>query len=334
MKFRRRVFKAVAIVAGVLLVALVNFIWVAAGLLVSPSRRPLQDYHREWLEHAAAHGMRVDAYPALDGQVPCLLVQPDVAHGPGERGTKVRGQLAEAGCKLDDYGTVCGTLVMLHGREGRKEDLLPVAERFVAAGFRCILMDLPAHGESPMKKTNFGSSQFECDLAANVLRESAERFHFSPEPAGLWGMSMGGAYAISAASAGPQTWKAMVLVCTFDTLSGVEEDKLRRWFGPAGPLIEPAVDFAIRVRGGMSPESVRSVDKAGGITLPVLVAHGDGDTLIPISRGRRLYAAFPGPQKKWVEVPGGTHGTILVTPLALYSEMSAWYLQWIRPARE
>jgi len=143
---------------------------------------------------------------------------------------------------------------------------------------------------------------------------------------------MGGAFAVSAAAEQPQQWKAMVLVCTFDTLAGVESDRLRRWFGPFAPVMERAVDFAITMRGGTSPATVRSIDKARGIWIPTLVAHGDKDVLISIARGRRLYEALPGSDKKWIEVPGATHGTILVTPLALYSEMSAWFLASMNPA--
>lgn len=330
-KFTRRKFKVILVVAGLVLLSFLAFIWIAAGWLVSPPRRELQDYHREWLAHAAAHGIRVDQFPALDGKVPCLLVQPDAAHGPGERGLKLRTQLAAQGWKLDGYGTTCGTLVLLHGREGRKEDLLPVAERFAAAGFRCVLPDLPSHGDSPVLKTHFGTSPFESNLAADVLREAAARFHFATEPAGVWGMSMGGSFAVNAAAAQPQLWKAMVLVCTFDTLSGVERDRLHRWVGPFTPVVAPAVEFAITFRDGMSPGSVSSIAKAGKIAIPTLVAHGNTDALISLSRGRRLYDAFPGRDKKWIEVQGATHGTILVTPEPLYAEMSEWYLQWMSP---
>jgi len=65
----RTFFRTLLIVFGVVVVSLGVFIWVAAGYLVSPPRRALQDYHRDWLEHAAVHGMLVDQYGALDGVV-------------------------------------------------------------------------------------------------------------------------------------------------------------------------------------------------------------------------------------------------------------------------
>lgn len=332
MKFTRRKVRLLLVTTVVVLAGIVGFIWLAAGELVHPARRELQDYHHEWLEHSAAHGIAVTKFDALQGKAPCLMVEPDATHGPGDRGTLLRKQLTERGWQLGDYGTIRGTLVLLHGREGRKEDLLPVAERFVAAGFRCIMPDLPCHGDSPIDTVYFGSSPFECGLAASALKEAAAKYHFPDAPAGVWGMSMGGSFAISAAANDPQQWKAMVLVCTFDTLSGVENDKLHKWFGPLGPYLAPATDIAIVAHDGVPGGAVRPIEKARGITIPTLVAHGNDDALIYLKRGKRLFNAFPGPDKKWIEVNGATHGTILVTKQPIYAEMSEWYLQWIDPA--
>jgi fermentation-respiration switch protein FrsA (DUF1100 family) len=39
---------------------------------------------------------------------------------------------------------------------------------------------------------------------------------------------------------------------------------------------------------------------------PVLVFHGDQDTLVPIAQGRQLFEKIPGP-KQFVETPGAAH---------------------------
>ena len=74
------------------------------------------------------------------------------ARGPTPRQRQLRAQLRTRGLALPVYGNVHGTLILLHARKGRKEDLLPVAERFAAAGFRCLIPDLPAHGESRVER--------------------------------------------------------------------------------------------------------------------------------------------------------------------------------------
>lgn len=53
----------------------------------------------------------------------------------------------------------------------------------------------------------------------------------------------------------------------------------------------------------------RSVDRAPNLRLPTLVIHGDHDTLIPVSHGRRLAELIPG--ARYIEVPGGGHDQFL-----------------------
>jgi pimeloyl-ACP methyl ester carboxylesterase len=203
------------------------------GELVSPERRPVQDYHREWLNHSAPHGLSIKAF-STSQRTPCLLAEPDAEAGPAERGQRLREQLQALGHSLEPYGTVQATLVLLHGRKGRKEDLLPVAERFCAAGFRCIMPDLPAHGENPTATVCFATVDEEARLPETVLAEAAQKFHFSPGPAGLWGMSMGGAFAVRAASSSPDHWGALVVVSSFDTLGSVIDGQLQWSRGGTG----------------------------------------------------------------------------------------------------
>lgn len=73
---------------------------------------------------------------------------------------------------LPVYGNVRGILALLHGRKGRKEDLLPVAERFAGAGFRSVIPDLPAHAESSIATLKFATDRSESELAARVLEEA------------------------------------------------------------------------------------------------------------------------------------------------------------------
>lgn len=310
--------------ALLLAAAAAAFIWLAAGQLVSPARRPLQAYHHKWLANPAAHGMKLERFSALGGKVPCLVATPDPTGSLGERGRKLREQLTASSHELISNGATRGTLVLLHGRRGRKEDLLPVAERFCAAGFRCLMPDLPAHGESPLKTGTFGTSPMEAGLAAEVLREASKRFQFNSQPAGLWGMSMGGAFAVRAAAKGGATWKALV-VSSFDSLGSVIDGQLR-WSGVAGGLIREAVATVATWRGGLSLREAHPVEWARNVRVPTLVAHGKVDTLIPLSAGRRLFEALGSQQKEFVEVSAGDHHDVLVTPMPLYSTMAAWFI--------
>jgi pimeloyl-ACP methyl ester carboxylesterase len=48
------------------------------------------------------------------------------------------------------------------------------------------------------------------------------------------------------------------------------------------------------------------VTAVAALTVPVLVMHGTGDGVIPLSHGRALYAAAREP-KQWLQVEQGSH---------------------------
>ena len=55
----------------------------------------------------------------------------------------------------------------------------------------------------------------------------------------------------------------------------------------------------------------------------------DGDGLIDLRSGQKLFASFPSADKRWIEVDGGTHSNVLTTPMPLYSMMADWILEHI-----
>jgi len=308
---------------GVLLLGLGGFcgLWMMAGAVASPDRRKLQDYHRSYLSGVGNHGVVVTARTLLDGSVPCLTVRPDAAGGIATRGVVLRRQLAEAGVKVPKFGGEAGLLVLLHGRNGRKEDLLPVAERFCAVGFVCVIPDLPAHGESPVATVGFGSRKFEADLPGKVADEVRSELGLEAMPEFIWGISMGGSFAIHAASLEPKRWQGMVLVSSFDRLGGVVGDSLGIF---SGALQSWAEDF-ITMQGGPEVSAVNPVELAAELEVPSLVVHGDADELISHERGVALYEAFAGP-KEFMTIPGGTHDTLLITDAPAYAAMAIWFL--------
>ena len=164
MRHLRKHWRKVSI-SGLLLVFVVTggLVFGGAGSeIASPSRRPLMDYHHDFLTNQTAHGMRIEPFMASDG-TPCLVVSP--AGNPGERGGIIRKQLTERGLTLPPFGLVKGTLVLTHGRKGRKEDYLPIAERLCAVGFRCVIPDLPGHGERPWTKCSLPSEMLSMGIS-------------------------------------------------------------------------------------------------------------------------------------------------------------------------
>jgi len=303
--------------------------------IFSPTRRALQGYHMDRLSNPSDYGLIIRSHDCLNGTTPCLLVEPDANAGAGKRGKVLRQQLAQKHFELPAYGRVKGMIVLLHGRNGRKEDLLPVAERFVAAGFRCLLLDMPAHGDSSIDSMSFGQSQLERDLPGQALREIKQHFGLPKEPTALWGMSMGGAFAISSASKDSAEWDALMIVSSFSSLAEVLEDQIpERWKGAVSALM-PLLDLERQLRSRPMIKSIKPQNWAPSVNIPSLVAHGEEDNYVTAEQGRRLYNAFAHKNKLWITVPDAGHANVLATSMPLYSEMSGWLLDQFsqRPER-
>ncbi len=299
--------------------------------IASPNRRPLMDYHRGYLESPEAHGIRIEAFTASDGS-PCLLVSPATSGTPGRRGAIIRRQLTERGISPPPFGSIAGTLVLAHGRKGRKEDYLPVAERFCAAGFRCIIPDLPAHGMHPAATTTYGLR--EAWIPARVLDDAARKYGFEKQPAGLMGMSMGGSVAIHSAAMPDSPWRALVVISSFDSFSSIIEGQARLHAGASlGHLWAAATSGAYQNITGISLSGIRPDLRAADIHIPTLIAHGSADRAVPTPAGRRLFESIPpATSKKWILVPGADHDNVFVTDFPIYAEIAAWMIRHVAPA--
>ena len=318
-KSKKNYFKYGLLTTGLVSLAGLGTIYYYGKELAQPGRKSLEPYHHEWLDDPKAHGISIAKSTFLEGSVPCLIVTPDKTSHLGKRGKIVRKQLINRGLKLPALGSIVSNIVLLHGRNGRKEDLLPVAERYCAAGFRCIIPDLPAHGESPIKTVQFGGSQWEQEFPHALLLECASTYQFSATPSAIWGMSMGGSFATHSASSGAP-WSSIVIVSSFDRLITVIENKC------SIGVITQAVAWTCKQSGGADITQIIPCKRAQEITTPVMIAHGTEDSLITLAQGKRLYNSFASPNKKWIEVKGGTHSNVLTTPMPLYATMIEWAL--------
>jgi pimeloyl-ACP methyl ester carboxylesterase len=143
---------------------------------------------------------------------------------------------------------------------------------------------------------------------------------------------MGGAIAVRAASESPDLWKALIVLNVFDALDEVVAAQAAGYLGPLGAVVTPAVNHLGAVKTGSRLSAIRPRSWAGGVTTPTLVVHGDRDALVPVQRGRVLFASLAAKEKRWLPVAGATHHSILATPAPVYAEMSSWLLRWLGEA--
>ncbi|MBK1881462.1 alpha/beta fold hydrolase [Luteolibacter pohnpeiensis] len=326
MSFAKRHWRAILFVAiATIGVASLGSFYALASQLAHPPRRALQPYHQEFLHHPDQHGLRIDSFTASDG-TPVLVCSPDPDHPPGKRGKALRAQFAAEGVEIPAAGKCVGNLVLLHGRKGRKEDFLPIAERLCAVGFRCILPDLPGHGDNPTKDVTFGIQ--EAAIPQLVLAESAERYQFDEEPVGLLGMSMGGSVAVHAAVLHDAPWRTLVIISSFDALAPTVEKQVAHRLGNSiGKLCLQGVAPIYEFQTGVPLDSIQPAALAANLHLPTLIAHGAADNVIPIDSGRRLFDSLPeSPEKTWIEIPDAGHDNVLITDFPIYHAIARWML--------
>jgi uncharacterized protein len=113
---------------------------------------------------------------------------------------------------------------------------------------------------------------------------------YQPRDIVIHGFSLGSGVATRLASERPA--RALILEAPF---TGVDD--------VVGAYLTPASAFLVR-------DSFRSRDWIGDVRMPVLIVHGDRDTVIPFRQGEHLYDLANHP-KQFVRMPGSDHATLV-----------------------
>lgn len=319
---------------GIWLVLLVGIlfgviVWWCAGEIASPGRRPVSMKAQEFFKETSEAGFTVEKFESSDG-MPCLVCTPKPMAGFSKKGETIRGQLLEKQMDLAPSGEIIGTLLILHGRTGMKEDYLAVAERFCAVGFRCVIPDLPGHGANKHEFTTYGVR--EAPAVLKCYEEASSKYGFAQEPCMMLGQSMGGAYAVQVAALDGSPFQAMVVVSSFDKLQTVVRGETSELLGDVvGTAVSGSVEHVFEWKTGVKISEINTAKKAPGIRIPTLVIHGESDQTIPVASGKKLYQSFPSDlEKQWLVVPEAGHNNILITDYPLYATMAEWFLKYLK----
>lgn len=113
---------------------------------------------------------------------------------------------------------------------------------------------------------------------------------YQPKDIVIHGFSLGSGVAVQLAAEKPA--RALVLEAPF---TGVDDVAAARF----SPLAALAIS-----------DDFRSRDFMAGIHMPVLIVHGDADSVVPFAQGERLFALANEP-KEFVRMPGSDHATLV-----------------------
>ncbi|MGK2858840.1 MAG: alpha/beta hydrolase [Thermoanaerobaculia bacterium] len=221
---------------------------LATDLFLTPRRIAAPEREKEWAKDAASFGMVTSKGNRID-----VLVW-----GEGER----------------------GTVLLLHGWEGRASQMGAIARELVAAGYRAVAPDFPAHGSSLGSRTNVVEASW-------VVYDVAKR--------------LGPLTAIVAHSFG----------CAAATVAlghGAKADRVV-FVAPANDLTfySEAFSSALRLPAGMARRIQGETERRVGATwkslqpdalprelaVPLLVVHDEADREIPFAQGAKVARVWP-----------------------------------------
>ncbi len=180
---------------------------------------------------------------------------------------------------------------------------------FAASGVECfrrqynlLLIDHRAHGESEGKTITFGiKERFD---VIDWVKYAIDRFGAEAKII-LYGISMGGATVLMAAGEElPENVKGIIA----DSPYSSPIDIIARVGGESGipaPLVKLFAIMGARIFGGFSLTESSPVSAVKKAKVPILLVHGEADTLVPYYMCDKIHTANPSTVLK--KFPGADH---------------------------
>ncbi|MCL4532335.1 MAG: alpha/beta hydrolase [Actinobacteria bacterium] len=195
-------------------------------------------------------------------------------------------------------------IVLCHGCQTGRREMLSLAMALRARGFPVLLFDFRAHGESEGRWTSCGLLETR-DLEGAV-RYMLTRPEVKGSRVGVVGFSMGAAVSILTAARVPEIG-AVAADSSFATLREVVASGYRVIWGlPSFPFASMSLWFAEKLVG-VKAEAIRPLDAVASISpRPLLIIHGVADRLVPLRDAYLLYESAGEPKEIWT-VPGADH---------------------------
>lgn len=173
-------------------------------------------------------------------------------------------------------------LLYFHGNASNIASRVPKIAEIRAAGYGVLLAEYRGYGGNPGKPSEQG---FYAD--AHAYMDWLESRSIMPDRVVLYGESIGSGVATQMAT--EYAVGGLILEAPFT--AATEIAKKIYFYVPVGLLMR---------------DRFSNIDKIGQVKAPILILHGDMDTVIPPAFGRQLYEASPEP-RLFVSLAGAGH---------------------------
>ncbi len=296
----RRVLKLGVFIGVVVFLSVGGVVGYYHYKMFSSSKRGLSGYHYYWFEKLKESHLSLKYYKNRS----YLIIKATSKTLSSTRFRLLRENFRHRGLGVERLNS--HIVILLHGKNGIKEDLLPLAEKFAAMGFISIIPTLPLESNRAHK----GVFNLEASFLDTILDDAKKHIDIHKKIA-IWGFSLGGAYAILNVAHSKYRFSAIALFSTFDNLEYVIRDKSQALFGKnLGEFIADIFIKSLRVIDKIEIEKTDITRYAKDIDIPVLLIHGSEDKIVSYKRAKELYKSFAS-KKKFFIVDKSNHKSVL-----------------------
>ena len=195
--------------------------------------------------------------------------------------------------------------ILVHGyRSNGLRDFAYIAKPLYEKGYSLLILDNRAHGESGGKYISYGAlERFDVILWANEVKRRLPEL-----PVILNGVSMGAATVLMAASLDlPDNVRGVVADSGYTSPSDIFKSVIKRMYHlPEFPFV-PLARVMSRRRIGVDFADVSAAESVKKTKVPLLFAHGTGDTFVPHDMSEKNFANAPTGMARMILVDGAEH---------------------------
>jgi len=201
-------------------------------------------------------------------------------------------------CRFYPFRDDAPCILFFHGNGEVACDYDQVAPLYHEQGISLFVADYRGYGLSDGEPT-FSSMMSDAEAIFDFFVKSVKTRN-RDVPLFLMGRSLGSHSAVALASRYPERVKGLILESGSANVA-----RLLRWLG--FPLAQQATDL-----------EEAAMARIHSLTLPVLIIHGECDSLIPPTEATTFFETVGSKDKRLVLIPGGTHNDVMLVGLEQY----------------
>lgn len=213
--------------------------------------------------------------------------------------------------------TPAPTIIHVHGNAGNILSHVWFSDHLPPAGFNVFIFDYRGYGQSEGRARSRDALIADTVAAIDVV---LKRPDVDPNRVGLYGHSLGGAIALNAIVERPRIQAAVL------------ESPFASWREVAANAIggDPPNVFGRLLAGILISDRARADAAIRHIDRPILILHGTGDTIVPLSHARRL-AEIGGERVELIILQGGEHNSLKDTHPETAAAMVEFFRRQLQP---